>query len=173
MGFTSVGAKGASLDVLIDATYAPAVNVHDVSDLRELVRRGRHAWVYNNGMDRYSLGLHLYRGLRAGTEGRLEWIGLNTQGFAFNDLDGREPALGAFQVHDRLGLMPTPRWLAAREGLLDVRVRLLLDKLVGNDNPALNAWPLAPYQTDRDAWASARLIEARKVMVDRIRNLTR
>jgi hypothetical protein len=168
MGFSSMRRGDALFDQLIDATYAPALNVHEERDLRDLVRRGKHPWIYNNGMDRYALGLHLWRNIRAGAEGRLEWIGLITQGFAFDDLDGREPSPCSWQVHDRLGLMPTPRWLAAREGLLDLRVRLALERLAPPGDPALAAWPPGGYGADRERWTEAALGAARALMLERL-----
>lgn len=100
-------------------------------------------------MDRYHLGVHLWRNLKAGAAGRLEWIGLITQGFAFNNLDGREPSPSAFLVHDTLGVLETPRWLGAREGLTDLRVRLALEAAVPANDPALQGWTMEGYGVDQ------------------------
>ncbi len=67
-------------------------------------------------------------------------------------------------MHDRLGPMPAPRWLAAREGLLDLRIRLALEKAVPAGDPALDLWPLA----DRAAWSDGALDAARRAMLERI-----
>jgi hypothetical protein len=64
--------------------------------------------------------------------------------------------------------MPTPRWLAAREGLVDLRVRLLLEKKVPAGDPALAAWPADGYGTDRARWTDAALDAARAAMLDRL-----
>ena len=168
MGFATRHKGDARFEALLDATAAPALNGHTPDDLADLARRGRHPWVYNNGLDRYAMGLHLWRNLRAGAEGRLEWIGAITQGFAFDNLDGREPAAQAFAIHGRLGVMPTPLWLSAREGLLDLRVRLALEKAVPAGDPALAAWAMDGYGKDRDRWPEAALEEARRAMLERI-----
>jgi hypothetical protein len=168
MGFVTRLQGGGRREDLIAATYAPALHAHTLDDLRALSRRGQHPWVYNGGLDRRSLGLDLFRDLRAGAEGRLEWIGAITQGFAFDNLDGREPGAGAWVVHDRLGPMPTPRWLAAREGLLDLRIRLALEKAVPAGDPSLDLWPASPQGDDRASWTDAALDAARRVMLERI-----
>ncbi|APR82235.1 Hypothetical protein A7982_07584 [Minicystis rosea] len=168
MGFLTRRKRSPLVDRVIDATFAPAMNGHDGGDVRALAARGKHPWAYNNGLDRYGMGLHLWRSIRAGVEGRLEWIGLITQGFAFDNLDGREPANGAWLVHDRLGLMPTPRWLSAREGLIDLRIRLLLDKVIPEPDPVLATWPIEGYGKDRDRWTDAALTAARNGMLERL-----
>jgi hypothetical protein len=168
MGFTSIHGDGRARE-LLDATHSPALNEHTAADLADLARRGRHPWVYNNGMDRYGMGLHLWRSLRAGAEGRLEWIGNITQGFAYDNLDGREPANVAWMIHDRLGPMPTPRWLAAREGLLDLRIRLALEKAVPAGDPALAVWGTEGYGSDRGRWSEAALTEARRAMLEQLK----
>jgi hypothetical protein len=53
---------------------------------------------YNQGADRWSCGLHLWRNIQAGAEERGDWVGNMVMGFAFYDLDGREPALSCFAV---------------------------------------------------------------------------
>lgn len=168
MGFLTRHAGDSHADALVAATYAPVVGRHEPSSLRALAGRGKHPWVYNNGMDRWAMGIQLWRNIRAGAEGRLEWIGLITQGFAFDDLDGREPANASFLVHDKLGPMPTPRWLAAREGLLDLRVRLALEQKAGGSDPALRAWSEEGYGKDRERWTPAALDAARAAMLERL-----
>ena len=114
------------------------------------------------------MGLSLWRSLRLGAEGRLEWIGLITQGLAFDNLDGREPATAAWMVHDRLGILPTPRWLAAREGLIDLRVRLALEAAVPAGDAALAGWGVEGYRGDREMWGDGALGVARRGMLERI-----
>jgi hypothetical protein len=167
-GFLTARKDDRRVDRLLGVTHAPAVNGHAPADLRALAARGAHPWVYNNGLDRWAMGLHLWRNLQAGAEGRLEWIGLITQGFAFDDLDAREPATSAFVVHDRLGPMPTPRWLSAREGLLDLRIRLALEKALPPGDPALAGWTMDGYGQDRDRWTDAALAAARASMLARL-----
>lgn len=170
LGFTSPRADALWKD-LTDATSIVALSTHDAQALHSLKDRGKQVWVYNNGLDRYGMGLHLWRGLELGVQGRLEWIGLITQGFAFHELDGREPALAAWVVHDRFGPMPTPRWLSAREGLLDLRIRLALEAVVPANDPVLALWPLDGYGVDRGAWPDERLESVRAAMLRRLDEL--
>ncbi len=168
MGFFA-GLHGSSdVDKLIDVTEAPAINVHALADLQALLARGKQVFVYNNGMDRYHLGVHLWRNLKAGAAGRLEWIGLITQGFAFNNLDGREPSPSAFLVHDTLGVLETPRWLGAREGLTDLRVRLALEAAVPANDPALQGWTMEGYGVDQARFPEAVLDAMRASMLERL-----
>jgi hypothetical protein len=153
---------------LLAETYAPALSAHDPGDLAGLARIGRHPWVYNNGLERFDMGLQLWRNIKAGAEGRVEWIGLITQGFAFDNLDGREPANSCWLVHDKLGIMPAPRWLSAREGLLDARIRLALEKAVPEGDPALAGWSMEGYGKDRAKWDDAALESARWAMLERL-----
>ncbi|MFT3767015.1 MAG: hypothetical protein QM820_16075 [Minicystis sp.] len=173
MGFLTHRKKDGLVDEVLDVTFAPAMNGHETSDVRALVDKGKHPWAYNNGLDRYGMGLHLWRSIRAGIEGRLEWIGLITQGFAFDNLDGREPANSAWLVHERLGPMPTPRWLAAREGLTDLRVRLALEQAVPDTDPALASWPIEGYGKDRERWTDGALDAARAAMLERLAQIAR
>jgi hypothetical protein len=166
LGFATRRRPDAPFTALLDATTSPAIGEHDAGDLAELKRRGRHPWVYNNGLDRRSMGIHLWRDLRAGAEGRLEWIGAITQGFAFDDLDGREPSNGAFLIHDRLGVLPTPRWLTAREGLLDLRVRLALEKAAPAGDAALGIWEAGG--DGPSLWTDEALDGARRAMLERM-----
>jgi hypothetical protein len=168
LGFTSIRSGDRAWDQLVEGTYAPAISVHDTASLKALRDKGRHVWVYNQGLDRYGMGLELWRSMKLGVEGRLEWIGVNTQGFAFNNLDGREPARGAFLVHDKLGVLSTPRWLAAREGLLDARLRLALEAAVPKGDPALATWTTDGYRTDEAKWTEVDLEGARQKMLDRL-----
>ncbi len=168
MGFTHRRKDDALFEELALATYAPVLQGHQPADVADLARGGRHPWIYSDGLDRYGMGLHLWRNLHAGVEGRLEWIGLITQGFAYDNLDGREPSAVAFMIHDRLGLLPTPRWLAAREGLLDLRIRLALEKAVPAGDPALGSWSMDGYGHDRDRWNDDALEASRRQMLERI-----
>jgi hypothetical protein len=168
MGFTSIQRDAPGLDALLRNTYAPALSIHDAGDLSRRKAQGRHVWVYNNGLHRYGMGLHLWRSLKLGAEGRLEWIGMITQGFAFNNLDGREPSPSAWVVHEALGPLPTPRWLAAREGLLDLRIRLALEAAVPADDPALQSFSLEGYRADQDRFPDEILAAIRAAMLERL-----
>jgi hypothetical protein len=169
MGFLTTDAKLSSgFERLVAAAYAVAFRRHDPAELAKREAKGQHIWIYNNGLDRYGMGLHLFRNLRAGAEGRLEWIGVLTQGFAFDNLDGRESAPEAWVVHDRFGVLPTPRWLAAREGLLDLRIRLALEAKVPKDDPALALFTMEGYGADKEKWSDAALTAAQKAMLERL-----
>lgn len=168
MGFTSIDSGTPGLDALLRSTYAPALATHEARDLARLAQQGRHVWVYNNGLSRYGMGLHLWRGIALGAEGRLEWIGLISQGFAFNNLDGREPSPSAWVVHHALGPLPTPSWLAAREGLLDARIRRALEAAVPAGDPALGAWSIEGYRADAARWPDEALARARATMLERL-----
>jgi hypothetical protein len=171
IGYTSVHANSPNWDKLIAGSYAPALNIHGADDLAKMRAAGKHVFVYNNGLDRYSFGLHLWRGIALGAEGRMNWIGMYTQGFAFYNLDGREPSMGCFLVHDRLGVLPTPNWLSTREGLLDARLRLTLEKYAPKGDPALDLWKTEGYKTDKERWTTAELDRARAGMLARIGEL--
>jgi hypothetical protein len=166
IGFITDPPKSTSFDALLAATTAIAFNRHDPAELKRRQASGQHVWTYNNGLDRPSLGLHLFQDIRAGAEGRLEWIGAITQGFAFNNLDGRESSPSAWVVHDRLGVLPTPRWLAAREGLLDLRIRLALDAAVPAGDPALALFPAESAGNDHPT--DGALTAARRAMLQRL-----
>ena len=148
------------------ATFAVAFNLHDAAEVKRREAEGQHVWVYNSGLDRSSLGLRLLQDIHAGAEGRLEWIGIITQGFAFDNLDGRESSPSAWVVHDRLGVLPTPRWLAAREGLLDLRIRLLLEATVPGGDPSLALLPAESDSAHR--LAEEALSAARRGMLQRL-----
>ncbi len=166
IGFLTEPPKTTSFDALLAVTSALALNRHDAAEVRRREARGQHVWTYNGGLDRPSLGLHLFQDIRAGAEGRLEWIGIITQGFAFDNLDGRESSPSAWVVHDRLGILPTPRWLAAREGLLDLRIRLALEAAVPPGDPALALFPAESDGNDRPS--DGALSAARRAMVQRL-----
>jgi hypothetical protein len=151
---------------ILDATFAPAVSGHSEEALRRWVGEKRRVFLYNRGTTRLSMGADLHRQIRLGAAGRLEWIGVYTQGFAFHDLDGREPSYGMFVVHDRLGVLPTPRWLSLREGLLDARIRLALDGVLA-PGEAAPAWP-AEYPADPAKWPDGALEAARMEAVRRL-----
>jgi hypothetical protein len=168
LGFTSAKHGDALFEKLLAATTDPALNLHEAADLARLRAAGSRPWVYNNGLDRRAMGVDLWRAIKLGAAGRLEWIGLITQGFAFDHLDGREPSPAAWVIHDRLGPLPAPRWLAAREGLLDVRVRLALEKAVPEGDPSLASWSVEGYRKDHGRWTDAALSASRAAMLERI-----
>jgi hypothetical protein len=168
LGFTSARRGSSAWDALVAATYAPALATHTGADITRLRAEGRHVWIYNNGLTRFGMGLHLWRGMKLGAEGRLEWIGLFTQGFAFDELDGREASPAAWVVHSSLGPMPTPRWIAAREGLLDLRIRLALEAAVPPGDPALAGWSVEGYKSDEAPLSDEALARARATMLERL-----
>lgn len=145
---------------VLDATFAPAVSGHTAADLRRFVAEGKHLFLYNRGVSRLSMGADLVSMIHLGASGRLEWIGLYSQGFAFDDLDAREPSFGMFAVHDRLGLFPTPRWLSLREGLLDARLRLALEKQGPRAALPTPSWP-SDYPADAARYPDSALDSAR------------
>jgi hypothetical protein len=166
IGFLTDPPKGKGFDALLAVTTALALNRHDAAEVRRREAAGQHVWTYNSGLDRPSLGLHLFQDIRSGAEGRLEWIGIITQGFAFDNLDGRESSPSAWVVHDRLGVLPTPRWLAAREGLLDLRIRLALEAAVPAGDPALALFPIERDGNDHPT--DGALSAARRGMLQRL-----
>jgi hypothetical protein len=166
IGFLTDPPQGGRFDALLALTSVMALNHHDAADVRRREAAGQHVWTYNNGLDRPSLGLRLFQDIRAGVEGRLEWIGIITQGFAFDNLDGRESSPSAWVVHDRFGVLPTPRWLAAREGLLDLRIRLALEAAVPAGDPALALLPATSDGKDRPS--DRALSAARRAMLQRL-----
>ena len=75
-------------------------------------------------------------------------------------------------VHRRFGCLKTSRWLSVREGLLDCRIRLTLEKLATKNAPALLLWTLANYRKDRGKWTDKKLDEARAKMLARLLELS-
>ena len=157
---------------MVSASCAPALNLHTGEQLAELGSQGKEPWVYNNGLDRVGMGLRLWRSMQLGAAGRLQWIGLFTHGFAFHNLDGREPSRSCFLVHDQLGVLVTPVWLATREGLLDLRLRLALEQLAPADDPVLKLWSVDGYKQDEGQWPDTRLSNVRRQVLERLAQLT-
>jgi hypothetical protein len=145
------------------------VSGHAPELLKSWLDAGKHVFLYNRGTDRLSMGSDLFQMIQMGVAGRLEWIGLYTQGFAFDDLDGREPSYGMFVVHDRLGVLPTPRWISLRDGLIDARIQLALQKGSPGGQPPPDLWP-ASYPADPVRWPDQTLDRAR---LESLRRLTR
>lgn len=166
IGFFS-RADDARFEPVLDATFAPAVSGHTPDRLRRWIAEGRRVFLYNRGTTRLSMGADLYAMIRLGVAGRLEWIGLYSQGFAFDDLDGREPSQGMFVAHGRLGPLPTARWLAFREGLIDARLMLALERRFGPDAPAAAGFP-ADYPADPARWPDSALERARAEALRRL-----
>ena len=172
IGYTSWHDDAPEWQAMVDASYAPALNLHTGAQLSQLRERGKEPWVYNNGLDRLGMGLRLWRSMRLGASGRLQWIGLFTQGFAFHNLDGREPSRSCFLVHDQLGVLATPVWLATREGLLDLRLRLALEQLAPDDDPTLQLWTVEGYKQDEAQWPDHRLDSVRRQVLQRLAELS-
>lgn len=166
IGFFSDPRDDRYLPVL-DATFAPAVCGHTRERLKGWIAEGRRVFLYNRGTSRLSMGADLVSMIDLGVSGRLEWIGLYSQGFAFDDLDGREPSQGMFVAHGRLGPLPTARWIALREGLIDARVALALRARFGRDAPAAAGFP-ADYPADPASWPDSKLERARAEALRRL-----
>jgi len=167
IGYTSAHWGDNLWEQIVGNSYAPALNLHTVADFAKIKGLGAHAWVYNNGSDRFTFSVFLWQQMKLGCEGRMEWIGSFVQGFAFHNLDGREPEPGKFFVHNRLGTLPTPGWISAREGLLDTRIRLALEAMAPAGDPALKAWSDEGYR-DGSTWPVERLNAARAAMLTRL-----
>jgi len=168
LGFTEFTENNPTWEEVIKYTYAPSLNVFDEAFIKSLKAQGKHPWTYNIGVDHYSIGLGLWREIQIGIEGREEWIGIFTQGFAFNNLDGREPSSSCFLMHSKFGVLKTPLWLGGREGLLDVRLRLALEKAVPADDPVLKLWTVEGLRKDRDKWSDAELDKVRVATLERL-----
>ena len=173
IGWTSVHAGDALWEQMIKQTYAPALNIHTIDDIKRMKAAGQHVWTYNNGSDRLGFGILLWQQISNGMEGRMEWIGNFVQGFAFHNLDGREPADCKFHIHRDFGMLPTPGWISAREGLLDLRIRLALEAAVPADDAALKAWSRDEGYRDAAVWTNERLQAARITMLKRLATVKR
>ncbi|HYF51899.1 MAG TPA: hypothetical protein VEJ63_20995 [Planctomycetota bacterium] len=173
IGYTSAHWGDALWEELLAASHTPAFNLHDPSMFEKVKKLGRHPWTYNNGDNRYGYGIHLWRQITLGCEGRLDWIGNFTQGFAFHNLDGREPSYGMFMVHSEYGVLKTTRWVSGREGLLDLRLRLTLEKTAPKDDAALKLWDMGSYRKDDAKWTDEELEKVRRAMLKRIEELSK
>jgi hypothetical protein len=171
-GYTGAQFENALWVKLMEASSAPAANNHGADWFAKIQALGGQPWVYNQGRQRANTGLRLWRQIKLGCKGRFDWIGFNTQGFAFDNLDGREPSNSCFALHRSFGALKTPLWLARREGLLDCRLRLTLEKVATTDDPALALWTTDGYRTDSEIWKDAQLEQARTTMLKRLSELT-
>ncbi len=70
---------------------ASVLNEHDQAVLDEAKKLGKQIYIYNQGKDRYSFGLYQWSERAKGVRGRYEWISFIRDGYAYFDLDGREP----------------------------------------------------------------------------------
>ncbi|MFC1453242.1 hypothetical protein ACFLSJ_07875, partial [Verrucomicrobiota bacterium] len=113
----------------------PAFNAHSKETLAYVRGLGNRPWVYNNGIDRYSQGVHTWRNHRYGAEGRIDWIAAIIQGYQFDMLDGREPDRSCFYFHSEHGALPSPRYMGVIEGGLDARLLFELERRTAA-NPA-------------------------------------
>lgn len=152
---------------VLDSTFAPAVCAHTPDRLRRWIADGKRIFLYNRGTSRLSMGADLFSMMKLGVAGRLEWIGLYSQGFAFHDLDGREPSQGMFVAHGSKGPLPTLRWLALREGLIDARILLALEKQLGPGAASAAGFP-TEYPADPAKWPDRALEEARAEALRRL-----
>ena len=152
---------------VLDRTFAPAVSGHTPDMLRKWLAEGKRIFLYNRGTGRLSMGADLVSMIKLGVAGRLEWVGLHNQGLAFDDLDGREPAQGLFVAHGRMGPLPTARWLAFREGLIDARILLALEKQLGPGAAAEVGFP-TDYPADPARFPDSALEKARAEALRRL-----
>ncbi len=131
IGYTSM-ADPESADenhrMLARETYAPAFNGHSPKTLAYVRRLGNEPWIYNNGLERYYQGVHLWRNRKAGAAGRVEWIAAIIQGFQYDTLDGREPDPSCFFIHSKLGVLFAPRFLDLCEGAFDAKLLFELER---------------------------------------------
>ncbi|MBA2627210.1 MAG: hypothetical protein H0U85_04305 [Gemmatimonadales bacterium] len=167
VGFTSADWADPAWVQLVTGTFAPACNLHDRETFAKITALGSHPWSYNQGPDRYGFGIHLWRQLSLGCEGRSDWIGTYVMGFAFYNLDGREPSQACFAIHKTLGVLATPQWLSARQGLLDARLLLAL-KAVKPDDPVFARIGLDGYCKDREKWTDAEMESVRTTVLDHL-----
>ncbi|MBA3708424.1 MAG: hypothetical protein H0W83_06370 [Planctomycetes bacterium] len=173
LGWTSANWEDSMWVDIIANSYGPAFNLHDASMFAKVKAMGKHPWIYNNLRGRYGYGIDLWRQIKLGCEGRVDWIGNYTQGFAFSNLDGREPSSAFFAVHRDLGVLKTPGWLALKAGMLDLRLRLALEQVAPADDPALQLWKADGYRTDESTWTSAEMDRVRAAMLKRLQELAK
>jgi hypothetical protein len=173
LGYTSTHIGNPIWEKLITNTYAPAFCIHSVKDIQWVKAAGRHFIAYNNGLDRYGVGLNLWRSIKLGVEMRVNYVGMHAEGMAFYNLDGREPHYGCLMVHEKLGVLKTPQWLATREGLLDARLQLTLETMAPKDDPALKLWSIENYRTDAAKWPPHELERTRQAILKRINELSK
>jgi hypothetical protein len=173
LGYTSTHIGDQIWEKLVTNTYAPAFCIHSAKDIEWVKAAGRHFVAYNNGLDRYGMGLNLWRSIKLGVEARVNYIGMHMEGLGFYNLDAREPHLGCLMVHDKLGVLKTPQWLATRDGLLDTRLRLTLEKLAQKDDPVLKLWSVDEYRTDTAKWPLKEQERVRTAMLKRISELNK
>jgi hypothetical protein len=172
-GLTSTHTNNATWDDIVAATQDVAFNVFTPADIRKVKALGRNFWIYNQGLSRWAYGIQLWRAIQMGIDGRIDYIAYHTQGFAFHSLDGREPSHGCFMLHEKLGVLKTPNWVGVREGLLDCRLRLTLEKLAQKDDMVLARWSPENYRKDEARWSDGELNKVREEMLKRIEERTR
>jgi hypothetical protein len=140
IGYTSLedpARADANHRALARETFSPAYGEHTPATLGWAHAQGAAPWVYNNGLGRFESGVQLWRMRRAGAAGRVEWIGAIVQGFQYDTLDAREPDPSCFFVHDRLGALFAPRYLALCEGVYDARLLIALERRLPGAPPAV------------------------------------
>ncbi|MBA2481515.1 MAG: hypothetical protein H0V44_12695 [Planctomycetes bacterium] len=177
-GFRTVGWTSAHWgenlwEQLLANSYAPAFNLHDPAMFAKVKGMGKHPWIYNNLRGRYGYSIDLWRQIKLGCEGRVDWIGNYVQGFAFSNLDGREPSSAFFAVHKDFGVLKTPGWLELKDGMLDLRLRFALEKLAPAGDPSLDLWKAEGYRTDQAKWTGAEMDRVRSAMLKRLQELAK
>lgn len=131
IGYTSMGSPDEVNDnhkMLAKETTNPAFNGHSPATLKYVRDLGNEPWIYNNGLNRMGIGVHLWRNHRYGAGGRIDWIGSIIQGFQYDALDSREPDLSCFYFHKSQGVLITPLFAGALEGGVDARLLFELER---------------------------------------------
>jgi hypothetical protein len=103
------------------------LNGHDKASFAALNKMGTIPMLYNNGLQRYDQGIHLYRNIKLGAKARIDWIGAIIQGFQYDMLDAREPDLSVFYFHSKHGVLFSPAYVGVSEGAMDARILLSLE----------------------------------------------
>lgn len=111
---------------LFSLSTATAVNLHSPGGMTRLKDLGTIPMIYNNGLDRYGQGVHLYRAVSLGARSKVDWIATIIQGFQYDMLDGREPDHSVFYFHDKHGVLFSPSYLGLTEGAFDAMVLFTL-----------------------------------------------
>ncbi len=120
---------------LFAALDASWLNEHGDRDFREAMTLKRTIGIYNQGRDRATFGVKLFAERRRGVAAFAQWHASAVHGYQFYDLDGREPD-DALVVRTSRGLRPTLALEEIREGIIDLRYLLTLQRLAGEARKA-------------------------------------
>ncbi|NRA37316.1 MAG: hypothetical protein HRU15_04195, partial [Planctomycetes bacterium] len=157
-GFSSMhGAEmHAHQEELFTMCQSVFLGLHDAEACKTMEKIGSEPMVYNNGLERYFQGVHLYRNIHIGVKARIDWIATIIQGYQYDMLDAREPDMSVFYFHDTHGILLSPAYVGVAEGCTDARILLSVEqKLKDGANPAISAYLKkindAPYRVSLDA----------------------